>query len=225
MDILAPTATYEIQWGNIERPTHKNTSWDWAKFEVPAQKWVDLSEGGYGVSLLNDCKYGHDIQGNVLRLSLLRGTTYPDPHADQGEHHFTYSLLPHQGGWGIETISNAYALNNPPLAWRKGETSSSTASGVAGEEGGWSFLRMDRPTVVIETVKVAENGEGFIVRLYESRRERGLCELSSGISLDQVIRTNLLEEDLENLDVESDAVRLSISPYEIVHLRLIPTER
>ena len=85
VDVLAPQATYEIQWGNVQRPTHRNTSWDWARFETCAQKWVDLSEGGYGVSLLNDCKYGHDIRDNVMRLSLLRTPTMPDPEADQGE--------------------------------------------------------------------------------------------------------------------------------------------
>jgi alpha-mannosidase len=99
VDVLSPTATYEIQWGNVQRPTHRNTSWDWARFETCAQKWVDLSEGGYGVSLLNDCKYGHDIHDNVMRISLLRSPTMPDPEADLGEHHFSYSLFPHSGGW------------------------------------------------------------------------------------------------------------------------------
>ncbi|MFQ5594987.1 MAG: alpha-mannosidase, partial [Anaerolineae bacterium] len=94
VDVLSPHATYEVQWGNVQRPTHHNTSWDWARFETCAQKWVDLSEGGYGVSLLNDCKYGHDIHDNVIRLTLLRSPTDPDPQADWGEHHFMYSLLP-----------------------------------------------------------------------------------------------------------------------------------
>ena len=99
VDVLSPEATYDIQWGNIRRPTHRNTSWDWARFEVCAHKWVDMSEGEYGVSLLNDCKYGHDVLDNVIRLTLLRGTTFPDPEADRGEHHFIYSLLPHPGSW------------------------------------------------------------------------------------------------------------------------------
>ncbi|MBZ0302528.1 MAG: alpha-mannosidase, partial [Anaerolineae bacterium] len=99
VDVLTPVATYEIQWGNVERPTHWNTSWDWARFETAAQKWMDLSEGDYGVSLMNDCKYGHDVRGNVMRISLLRAPTNPDPEADQGEHRFAYSLLPHAGRW------------------------------------------------------------------------------------------------------------------------------
>ena len=98
-DVLTPQATYEIQWGNIQRPTHRNTSWDWARFETCAQKWVDLSEGDYGISVLNDCKYGHDIRDNVVRISLLRGATSPDPIADIGEHRFAYSLRPHAGSW------------------------------------------------------------------------------------------------------------------------------
>ena len=95
VDVLSPVATHEIQWGSIQRPTHRNTSWDWARFETAAQKWVDLSEGDYGVALLNDCKYGHDIHDNVIRISLLRAPTEPDPEADQGEHRFAYSLFPH----------------------------------------------------------------------------------------------------------------------------------
>ncbi len=97
VDILSPQATYEIQWGNVTRPTHRNTSWDWARFETCAHKWVDLSEGDYGVSLLNDCKYGHDIHDNVMRITLLRSPTMPDPMADFGEHQFKYSLYPHDG--------------------------------------------------------------------------------------------------------------------------------
>ena len=119
VEILSPVATYEIQWGHVQRPTHRNTSWDWARFESCAQKWVDLSEGDYGVSLLNDCKYGHDIRDNVIRLSLLRSPTVPDPEADQGEQHFTYSLYPHAGRWDESTLREAYALNDPLLARMK----------------------------------------------------------------------------------------------------------
>src|SRR5215216_1665394 len=103
VDVLAPQATYEIQWGNVQRPTHRNTSWDWARFETCAQKWVDLSEGDYGVSLLNDCKYGHDIYANIMRMTLLRSSTMPDPTADFGEHRFQYSFYPHTGSWNEAT--------------------------------------------------------------------------------------------------------------------------
>jgi alpha-mannosidase len=94
VDIRATEATYDIQYGNEKLPTHWNTSWDYTRFESVGQQWADLSERGYGVSLLNDCKYGHDIKDNVIRLTLLKSATYPDVEADQGEHVFTYSLLP-----------------------------------------------------------------------------------------------------------------------------------
>ena len=99
VDVMSPAATFDVQWGNVERPTHRNTSWDWARFETCAHKWADLSEGNYGVALLNDCKYGYDIHDNVIRLTLLKSATNPDANADQGEHWMTYSLLPHEGDW------------------------------------------------------------------------------------------------------------------------------
>jgi alpha-mannosidase len=226
VDVLSPMATYEIQWGNVQRPTHRNTSWDWARFEVCAQKWVDLSEGGYGVSLLNDCKYGHDIQDNVIRLTLLRSPTDPDPNADLGEHRFIYSLLPHPGIWDEFTVSQAYALNDPLLVWAATrEKTGDKERRTEGETlaiGDLSFVRVDPANVVIETIKQAEDGRGLIVRLYESQRRRGDFTLTTGFSLAEAWRTNLLEENQERLDVEEHGLRSSIRPYQIVTLRLLP---
>lgn len=213
VDILSPTATYEIQWGNVERPTHRNTSWDWARFETCAQKWVDLSEGDYGVSLLNDCKYGHDIRDNVVRLSLLRSPSWPDPDADQGEHRFTYSLLPHGGRWDRETVAAAYALNAPLLVHATNQDNAGNPR---------SFLQIDRSNMVIETVKQAEDGQGVIVRLYENQRQRGTATLQAGFPLTGAWRTNLLEENQVALDVADNTVTFTIKPYQIITLRLIP---
>ena len=217
VDVLAPTATFDIQWGNVERPTHRNTSWDWARFESCAQKWVDLSEGGYGVSLLNDCKYGHDVRANVLRMTLLRSPTMPDPEADRGEHSFAYSLLPHAGGWDETTVAAAYALNDPLIAYG---TPSST-QGTTGTDG-VPFVSVDQPNVVIETVKRAEDGNGVIVRMYECRRMRGAVTLTTGFDLAEAWHTNLLEEAGTAVGVAGRAVTFDIKPYEIVTLRLIP---
>lgn len=211
VELLAPTATYEIQWGNVERPTHRNTSWDWARFETVAQKWVDLSEGNYGVSLLNDCKYGHDIHENVLRISLLRSPTHPDPEADQGKHKFTYALLPHSGRWGAETMREAYALNDPLLAV--------AASGREGKAS-LALVSVDGQNVVIETVKQAEDGRGLIVRMYEAMRQRGVVTVRCAFTLRAATLTNLLEEDEQALEVNGKEVRVPLRPYQIVTLRL-----
>jgi alpha-mannosidase len=214
VDVLSPKATYEIQWGNVERPTHRNTSWDWARFETAAQKWVDLSEGGYGVSLLNDCKYGHDIHDNVIRLTLLRGTTAPDPGADLGEHHFAYSLLPHQGSWGQDTIGAAYALNDALITVQ--------GNGAGGQSPTPPLVAPQAANIVIETIKRAEDRNGIIVRLYESQRQRGRFTLETGFPIQAAWLTNILEENGESLQVERNQIHLSIRPYQILTLRLIP---
>ncbi len=220
VDVLSSVATYEIQWGNVERPTHRNTSWDWARFETCAQKWVDLSEGDYGVSLLNDCKYGHDIHDNVMRLTLLRGPTDPDPEADLGRHTFSYSLWPHAGSWDEGTQSEAYALNDPPfVAGGDQEALSSMELPLSFQE---SFVAVDRPNVVIETVKLAEDGDGVIERLYESQRRRGQFSVKCAFPVAGAWRTNLLEENQEPLLIEGQKVTASIRPYQIMTLRLRP---
>ncbi|MCK4471119.1 MAG: alpha-mannosidase [Anaerolineae bacterium] len=216
VEVLSPLATYEIQWGNVQRPTHRNTSWDWARFEACAQKWVDLSEGDYGVSLLNDCKHGHDVQDNVMRISLLRGTTVPDPEADLGQHRFVYSLLPHAGPWGEATVAAAYALNDP-LIVAGGLGSSESPSSIL-----HSLVSVDRPNIVVETVKQAEDGNGVIVRFYECQRQRGPVTLTAGFELAEAWHTNLLEENQAALQTRGDSVALFVKPYEIVTLRLIP---
>jgi alpha-mannosidase len=220
VDVLSPTASYEIQWGNVERPTHRNTSWDWARFETAAQKWVDLSEGGYGVSLMNDCKYGHDIYENVIRLTLLRGTTAPDPDADLGEHQFKYSLFPHIGKWDERTIAEAYALNDPlivhPLA-------GSVQKNFSSNDEIFSLVAADQPNIVIETIKRAEDGYGMIVRLYESQRKRGPFKLRTAFKIESAWKTNLLEENKEPIKIqEENNLELFITPYQILTLRLIP---
>ena len=223
LDILAPTATYEIQWGNVQRPTHRNTSWDWARFETCAQKWVDLSEGGYGVSLLNDCKYGHSIQENVIRLSLLRSPTLPDPEADQGEHRFAYTLWPHAGGWEQSTVAAAYALNDPLIVFDASGLGSRRPAGPAGSPGhNLSFVKCDAPNIVIETIKRAQDGRGVIIRFYESQRRRGPVKLTAGFPLQQVWQTNLLEDDRTALTPDGHSVELFVRPYQVVTLRLIP---
>jgi alpha-mannosidase len=178
---------------------------------------VDLSEGGYGVSLLNDCKYGHDIHGNVIRLTLLRSTTNPDPMADYGEHQFKYSLFPHAGRWNEETQREAYLLNDPLIVYRSKVEGQRSDTAISSPQ---SLISASSPNVIIETVKQAEDGDGIIVRLYESQRKRGQVRVKFGSAMASAWITNLLEENESALSVEQDSILLSMKPYQIVTLRV-----
>lgn len=213
-DINADKATYDIQFGTVERPTHKNTSWDAAKFEVCAHKFADLSEYGYGVSLLNDCKYGYDIHDSVIRLTLIKCGNYPNPDADKCRHEFTYSLFPHSGDFReAGTVKLAYLLNSP-LEAKKIESQ----NGTLPEE--YSLLSIDSENVICETVKNAEDGDGVIVRLYECCNSRANVNLTLGFDFDDVYLTDLLENEERKLRKHGRTVNLTLKPFEIVTLKL-----
>lgn len=214
-DIRATYATYEIQFGSIMRPTHQNTSWDAAKFEVCGQKWADMSETGYGVSLLNDCKYGYSAYENVMSLSLLKAATYPNPVADRGEHEFTYSLYPHEGNaYEGGTMKEAYLLNMPLEA-----VGVSKNSGTLPES--FSLVSCDKENVCVETVKKAEDDDGIIIRLYESCNRKSTATLTFGFDFKEAYITSLLEEPEERLDVTGRSITLPVKNFEIITLRLV----
>ena len=200
----------------MERSTHKNTSWDWARFETCAHKWVDLSEGDYGVSLINDCKYGHDIHDNAIHLSLLRGPTIPDPLADIGVHEFRYSILPHAGVWSEETQAVAYALNDPVIVHENTykENDETLTKPI-------QIFSCNSKNVLIETIKKAEDGNGYILRLYESHRKRGLVEIASCFPIKIAWETNLLEENLARCSILDSKIHIEFKPFEIKTLRVI----
>ncbi len=217
VDVRSMKATYEIQYGHVERPTHANTSWDVARFEVCAHKWADLSEPGYGVALLNDCKYGYDISGNVIRLSLLRAPTWPDPVADRGRHRFTYRLLPHAGDLREAGVIDAgYDLNVPLRA-----LATSPRPGAIGPVG--SMLSLDAPNAVIEAVKRADDGgDALIVRVYEAWGRRGPVTLRVPWQIGRAVRTDLLERELGDTRNHGAEVEFHLAPFEIATLRVTP---
>lgn len=213
LNIRAMNATYEVQFGTVERPTHTNTAWDVAQHEVPAQQWADLSEGDYGVSLLNDSKYGYSAQGNILTMSLLRAPTHPDPVADQGQHIFTYVLYPHTGDWRHGTLAQARRLNHPLR--------------VQAVPGGGTWLPVDfglvkcqTPGVMIDTIKKAEDSDALIVRVYEAHGGRKTASLEFATPLELVEEVNALEESLGPIDAVVDTLRFNLSPYQIRSFRV-----
>ena len=211
VDVRATEATYDIQFGNVKRPTHWNMSWDLARFETVGHQWVDLSEHGYGVSLLNDCKYGHDIKDNVIRLSLLKSATYPDPQADRGEHEFTYALYPHEGHWSEGGTVQAAALLNQPVY---------ATPGRAAHAPSFSLLHASGSAdVVIDTVKKAEDGDDLIVRFHEYKGGRGRVHLHFEVPVASWQETDLMERPFGEAS-SAEEPELAVSPYEIKTIRL-----
>jgi alpha-mannosidase len=202
-------ATFEIPYGSIERPTTRNTPAEKAKFEVPALQWADLSDATHGVSLLNDCKYGYDAKGNVLRLSLLRSPEWPDAHADEGSHEFTYSLYPHGGTWrDALTVRRGYELNYPLLV-RQLEKH----EGDLKDE--FSFLQIQSDNVVLTAAKKAEEEDALILRFYEWAGKETDVKLGLPVGAMNASETNLMEKPLGDLSLREGAVTVHTKPYEI----------
>ncbi len=213
VNVNASRATYEIQFGHVERPTHSNTSWDAAQFEVCAQKWADLSEGGHGVALINAGKYGYDIKGNVMRLSLLRAPKSPDPTCDIGVHRFTYVLLPHYDQiQHSDVVAASYAVNAEP---RVVGVAKSGGKDVATRP----FVSTDSRNVVVEAVKRAEDSDRVIVRMYECHNSRGRAELLCTKKVKRAWLTDLEENPIAELEVNG-GVKFDYKPFEIVTLAL-----
>ncbi len=207
-------ATFEIPYGSIERPTTRNTPAEQAKFEVPAVHWADLSDAKQGFSLLNDCKYGYDAKGNVLRLSLLRSPEWPDPHADEGHHEFTYALYGHAGNWReAHTVQQGYELNYPLL-------SIATTNHQGLLPASHSFLSLEGENVVLTALKKAEDGDDLIVRFYEWAGKEADIQLHFSSGLESASETNLIEDLGGPLTVQGASVTVHTKPYEIKTIRV-----
>ena len=211
VDVHTDEATFEIQYGNVTRKTHRNTSWDKARFESCGQKWMDVSEGHYGVSLLNDCKYGHSVKDSCIGLTLIKSGTEPNPTTDQEMHFFTYSLYPHAETWkAAGTVPQAFFLNQPALVSKGGKPGES-----------FSLASLNVPNVVLETVKKAEDGDGVILRMYECENARTPVTLTFNRPFASAESCNCLEEpDGEPVKVDGNKVSFLVKPFEIKTVRI-----
>ena len=208
--VHASRATYEMQFGVVERPTHYSTRRDLAQFEVPGHRFADLSEHGFGVALLSAATYGWSVHGTEMRMTLLRSPRWPDPDADVGHHELAFAIHPHRGGWQEAGVTAQALCFNAPLLL--GER--------AGEPRSW--FSTDAPGVLVDTVKRAEDGDELIVRLYEAHGGRGTARLRVGVPFTEAWFTNLLEDRLAPAQVVGDEVVIAFRPFEIVTIALGP---
>ncbi len=213
VDINSDKATFEIQFGTVERPTHMNTSWDSARFEVCAHKYADISDGGYGVAIMNDCKYGHDIHDGVIQLSLLRSPTSPNPEADQGEISMIYSIVPHEAMLADTDIAKqAYYLNYPMVS--VAATGNRDMLPLS-----FSAITLDAENVICEVVKQGERCEDTILRLYEFKNKRTRTTLTFGLPASEVFLCDMMENELQKLELVDGKLELSFNGFEIITLK------
>jgi alpha-mannosidase len=224
----AAFASYETAYGAVTRSNQRDTAFNKARFEVPAHRWADLSNNGYGVSLLNNCKYGYDTYLNTMRLSLLRAPKSPDPNCDMGAHEFTYSIYPHSGNWNAANISNtvykAYELNYPNLSCQ-----TTSHDGNLGKT--YSFIQVNQPNVILSVVKKAEDSGDFMIRMYESL---GIAGTNATITLPGTIstiaETTLLEETISTPSYNGGTFSVTLGAYDIRSFKVsfaqqVPTSR
>jgi alpha-mannosidase len=238
--IHAEHAAFDVQFGHVWRATHRNTSWDQAKDEVAAHKWVDVSQRDYGAALLNTCKYGCRVKDSVIDLALIRSVPYPGPtvtvretpegdpdprYTDQCKHAFAYSLYPHPGDHvdgGV--VRAAYELHEPLKVMLIGDGFKPAGDVAEPDTLKRSFLTVEPSGVIVETVKLAEDGDDVIVRLYESEHRSVTAEIQFGFPATAAAIVNLLEEHPEPLPVTSNTVRVPFGPFEIKTLRVAAAE-
>ena len=221
VSVHSAKASYEIPFGSIERPTTRNTPEEQSQFEVPAQYWADLSDAQHGLSLLNDSKYGYDAKGNVLRLSLLRSPTWPDPHADEGHHEFTYSLYPHGGTWRqADTVRRGYELN-----YKLRAVQVQTHAGAL--PPAHSFVGVSPDNVVLTAMKWAEDDDAMVLRFYEWAGKEADVKVQLPAGARAAWETNLIEQPSGDLAVTEGHVTVHTKPYEIktVKVRLAADSR
>ena len=212
LNVHGRTYSADTSAGVIERMNNQNTTWEQARFEVPCHKWVDLSEGMFGVAILNDCKYGCDVRDNTIRLSLLRATIRPDRESDRGEHRFTYSICPHGPSWQLDNVAGlAYDLNEP-LTLYPG----------AAKADGKNWLNISEPALQLQAMKQAEDGSGdIVVRLTEIYGSRGVASVTPGFGIRNAYLCNMLEEPETPLTVSNGSVNLPYQTNEILTVRFV----
>ncbi|HTR80164.1 MAG TPA: glycoside hydrolase family 38 C-terminal domain-containing protein [Bacteroidota bacterium] len=214
LSISDTVATYEIPYGSIQRSTQMRNNWEKARVEVPAERWADVSEKDFGVSLINNSKYGYDIKGNTMRLSLLRSPDWPDPTADRGKHSIEYSLYPHKGTWKeANTENRGYDFNNPLIVMM-------TTAHKGTLSGSGSFVKLEPSNLVLTTVKKAEESDAWIVQWYDTRGVQSDAVLTLPRAPKSVVLSNFLEEDGAPIPFTKNVVKVETKKNSVVTVKI-----
>lgn len=219
LDVMTRTAACEIPYGVMERPTHRNTSWQRAQFEMCAHRFVDLSEPGFGVALLNDGRYGHSIEDSFVSLTLLTSGIFPFPDADKGLHELTYALMPHMGDWReANVVHEAGKLNEKPiLSVYKPSLLTEEKSSAR-----YTMCEVSSPNVIVTSVKRAEDESGLIVRMYESSGIRTNVEWNvAGLSPKSIYECDMMEQKEKAVVLDGQIAKFEIRPFEIKTFLLV----
>lgn len=211
LDMLVDNARYDIQFGNVLRSTHANTSWDSARFESVAHKWVNMQESDYGVALLNNGKYGFGTEDNLLSMTVLKSGSFPYDGATDVVPDFTYSLLPHSGDFDNGVVAASYVLNNPFVA---------VEGGRGNLPSSFCFVDCKEKGVVVETIKQAENGDGTILRIFDVNGARHNAKLHFGVDVKQAVLCDLSENEQQTLEVHENTLCVAIKPFEVVTVKV-----
>ncbi len=211
LNINSPLAFYEIPYGIYFKTTHENTSWDKAKFEFPVQRFINLSQGDFGVSILNNGKYGHSIKENMIGITLLRSPALPDFYADLGKHEFVYSILVHGEDWKYVTIREAEELNKPLFVKEI----------IKGEILEESIIKWDSENILIGALKKGEDEKSIILRFADYFGWEREIKFNFNFPIKEVYETNLLEENISKLEVKEKGVKIKVKPYELKTLKII----
>ena len=216
LNLEADFVTYEIPYANIKRETNPKSKEEWAEWEVYGHKWIDYTQrdSSYGVSLLNDAKYGFDVKGNLIRMTLLRGPLYPDSKADKGWHSIFYSLYPHQGDWRkAKTIRRGYEVNYPLIIRFEENHKGSLPKS-------YSFFSISPENAVLSVVKKAEETPSLILRFFETEGSKTKAKIILPFEPREAYQTDLLERNLNKIKSKGNKISLPLGKYEIKTIKV-----
>lgn len=213
MNVHSDEATFDIQFGSITRPTHSNTSWEKAKFEVCGHKWADISDDDYGVSIINNSKYGFSCEGNELKMTILTSPKYPNPDADMGNHTISYAVMEHRGNVrNGKIVQEAYKFNQSLVGMR-------VTHGIGNLNNSFSLINISSNTVIAETLKMAEDDDEIVLRMYQSANIEETIKVMVNISIDKCFICDMLENPLQEILVQNGCISIGIKPFEVITLK------